>query len=155
MAVTKEELKRAIKASNSLIRWAEKTYPVLAARKLPQLLSSYVTAAAVFRESGWLWYELAGDKAFVLRTDITDRYPYLHFNRSKFLILRMNSGGVSYWAVKESWIHFIANAKYYLPDPAEVEALIQATSISRASHYLMIPGVDKIVNIVQEVIKGV
>jgi len=154
VAVTKEELKRAIKASNSLIRWAEKTYPLLTARRLPQVLSSYVTAAAVFRESGWLWYEVAGNKAFVLRTDIRDRYPYLNFNRSKFLIRRAN-GGVSYWAVKESWIHFISSAKYYLPDPAQIEALLQATSVSRASHYLIIPGVDDVINIVQEVIESV
>lgn len=123
--------KRAVKAADEFIDWAIKTYPELAAEGIPRILSTYVTAAIVFKESGYTWYETSGDGAFVSRTLFTERYPMIPFIRSSYLIAKFK-GALSYYAVKERFVEFIGNASYYLPTVEEIKKMV--TSVGKVPH---------------------
>ena len=138
--VTQDEIKRAVKVSNDLIRWALENYPEFHARGLPNVLATYVTAACIFRESGWRWYEAHGDDAFVIRTEFTEKYgSVIPFNRSRWLVMKLQ-GPVSFWAVKEDYIKYMAHARYYLPTADELETLLESVPVIKANAYLIVPG---------------
>jgi len=121
--VSSSEYRRAIKAADDLLRWAIKTYPQLSAEKLPQVMSTYVTAAAIFKESGYSWYEEHNDGAFIPRHLFSQKYPMITFaKRNRFLVSRWN-GPVTYYAVREEFVKFLGNASYYLPTVDEVRHL--------------------------------
>lgn len=147
------EVRQAIRASNDILEWALKTYPELKARGLPRILSSYATAAAIFREAGYTWYERSGDDAFVLRTIFTEKYgSIIPFTRSRWLIRKGHA--ITYWAVKEDYVEFMAHAKYYLPTPDELEDLLNYTTIPRLSLLLIVPTGGLIRNLIEKVMGG-
>ena len=143
--------RRAVRAANELLDWAVRTYPQLEAENIPKILGSYVTAAAIFRESGYTWYEASGDAAFVMRTDIIEKYPMINFVKSGFLIRKM-IGAVTYYAVKERFIEFLGNASYYLPTVDEIKHLVP--TIGRVPHIsalLVVPSRDADIKKILEV----
>lgn len=115
---------RAVKASEDLINWAIKNYPLFESEGIPQILATFVTAAIIFRESGYTWYEQSKDKAFVPRHIFREKYPMVHFNRSQFLI-SMYKGPISFYAVKERYVELMGNSRYYLPTIDELKQLIK------------------------------
>lgn len=151
--VTILEVQRAIHASNDILEWALKTYPELKARGLPNVLATYATAAAIFRESGYTWYERSGEEAFVLRTTFTEKYgSVIPFNRSRWLVRKGKA--VTYWAVKESYVKFMAHAKYYLPTPDEIEEMLNYTQVQRLSLLLVMPTSGVMREVVEKVVGG-
>ena len=151
MVITREVYKRAVKASNDILEWAIRIYPILRSRNLPKVLGTYVTASAVFRESGYTWYETSGDDAFVLRTTITEKYPMVDFIRSHFLVRRMHSA-VTYYAVSERFVEKVGTSTYYLPSIDEIEHLFY--SLGRVPNFapiLVLPSGDPVVRKILEV----
>lgn len=137
--VRSDTYKRAVKAANEFVDWAVKTYPELTAEGLPRILSNIVTASAVFKESGYTWFETSGDAAFVNRSVLSEKYPMIPFARSSYLAA-LYKGVITYYAVKESFVEFIGNASYYLPTVDEVRELIPTIgSIPRITPLLVVP----------------
>jgi len=124
---------------------------VIQAEKLPRVLGTYVTAAAVFRESGYTWYEASGDDAFVLRTIITEKYPMIPFIRSYFLIKKFNRT-LSYYAVREAFVERLGTSTYYLPTPDEIRHLFDSLGkVPNLSPILILPTNDPVVRKILEV----
>lgn len=123
--------RQAMKAADDIISWAIKTYPQLDALGLPKVLGSYVTASIIFKESGYNYWEAAGERALVPRHIFRERYPMVAFIRSQWLY-SVWKGPLTYYAVHESFVEFMGNASYYLPTVDEVKILVN--SIARVPH---------------------
>ena len=124
MTVTREVYKRAVKASDDLVLWAVKTYPILTSENLPRVLSTYVFAAAVFRESGYTWFETSDENAFVPLTLIKEKYSMIPVIRSQYVV-RDSRGVLTYYAANARFVEYIGNATYYLPTVDELKEIVE------------------------------
>ena len=149
--VSNDTYRRAVKAADDFVSWAIKTYPQLDAEGLPKILSTYVTASVIFKESGYTWYEASGDGAFVPRFIFKERYPMIPFLRSNYLVSKWK-GPVTYYAVKEHFIDTLGNSSYYLPTVDEVRSLVSSVSrVPRIAPLLVVPARDADVKKILEV----
>ena len=151
VAITNEVYRRAVKASNEIVEWAVKTYPLLKAMNLPKVLGTYAFAAAVFRESGYTWFETSDRDAFVLTTTIRERYPMINVIRSQYVV-RESRGVLTYYAVNERFVEYMGNATYYLPTAEEVEKIFNSIGrVPTLAPLLLLPSRDPIIRKVLEV----
>lgn len=151
VVITRDVYKNAVKAADDILNWAVKTYPLLKAKGFPKILGTYAFASAVFRESGYTWYETSGEDAFVLTTTIRERYPMISLIRSQYVV-RESRGVLTYYAVNERFIEYIGNATYYLPTVDEVERIFNSIGrIPTLSPLLLLPSKDQLIRKILEV----
>lgn len=138
-----EVYRRAMQVADDMVSWAVKTYPQLEAQGLPKVLGSYVTASIIFKESGYNYWEAAGEGALVPRHIFRERYPMVTFIRSPWLY-GVWKGPITYYAARERFVEFLGTCSYYLPTVDEVKVLIG--SIARVPHItpLLVVPKDKV-----------
>jgi hypothetical protein len=137
--VATHEYRKAMENADKILQWAIKMYPQFTASGIPCILSTYATAAAIFVESGYTWYESSKDGAFVPRYLLREKYPMIPFMRSRFLVSKVK-GPLTYYAVHESFVKELGNARIYLPTIEEAKALIKSRgSVPRIAQLLIIP----------------
>ena len=152
--LTTLDVKRAIRAANDILSWAIKTFPELHARGLPRVLATYATASAIFRESGYTWFERNGDEAFVLRTYYTEKYePIIPFTPSNAWLVSKGIS-VTYWAVNERFVNLLAHARYYLPTVSEIEELLTYMRPQKLTALLIVPYGGPVAGIVRKILGG-